>query len=82
MPQVIKDSHENDDIEFLAQLGDVIDGHLPEFNVHIVDLRRESCLGQVIFVEINGHDALGPTPLHLERIKSSIAADIKDGFAG
>jgi hypothetical protein len=42
---------------------------------------REARLAQVIRVDIDRHDALGAPPLHRDRIKAAVAADIEHRLA-
>ena len=46
------------------------------------DLGGEPRLREVVVVEVDAEHALGPAPLHLDRIEAGIAADVEHGSAG
>src|SRR5437870_323449 len=47
MAEVVEHTHENHDIEFLAELRDVVDGKLTKFDVHSDDFCGETSLSQI-----------------------------------
>src|SRR5437764_8536631 len=51
MSQVIQHPHEENDVKLLLELRYIIDGHLPEFDIAVLDLGGKARLGQVIFIE-------------------------------
>src|SRR5258708_308907 len=49
--------------------------------IEIMNGRREAGLGEVGLIEIYSEDAIRAPPLHLDRVKTGIAADIEDCLA-
>src|SRR5437764_100551 len=77
MPQMVEHTHEQHEIEFLAAVLDVIDRKLPELDVDLVDLGGKPRLRHVIRIGIDAEHALGPAPLHLDRVKAAVTADVE-----
>jgi hypothetical protein len=82
MAKVIKDTHEDDEIESFAESGDIPYGETAELDVDALDLGGEAGLAEVMFVRVDAEDAGGSASLHLERVETGVAADIKDSLAG
>jgi hypothetical protein len=82
MAEVIKNTHEDDQIEGFAKSGNIPDGETAKLDVDILDLGSEAGLAEVMFVRIDAEDAGGSASLHLERVETGVAADIKDSLAG
>jgi hypothetical protein len=82
MAQVIKHAHEEHEIEFLSQLGDVINRELAKLDIDFERFRNKTRLPQITFIEINAENAVCATPFHLDAVKPGVAADIEHAFAG
>jgi hypothetical protein len=80
--EVIKDTHEDDEIESFAESGDIPDGETAELDFDALDLRSEAGLAEVMFVRVDAEDAGGSASLHFERVEACVAADVEDGPAG
>src|SRR3954447_866085 len=80
----VKHPHEDHEIELLAQRADGIDIQLRKLDVVIKaeDFRRQPRLSQVALVAVDAEDSGCAAALHLDRIKTGVAADIKHAFAG
>src|SRR4051794_30333959 len=53
-----------------------------EFDLRFRDFGGKAGLCQVNLVSVDGHDAFGSATLHLDGVKSGVAADVEDGLAG
>src|SRR5690606_15632719 len=82
MAQVVKNAHEDDDVEPLAKRAHVIDRELAELDVHLGDFRRETCLRQIGIIEVEAENAFCAPPLHLDRVETGIAANVENRLSG
>jgi hypothetical protein len=82
MAQVVKDTHEQDEIETLAQSSHVVDRKLAELDLGAGDLGRELGLGQIVGIGVDRDHALGAAPLHRDGVETAIAADVEHRAAG
>jgi hypothetical protein len=80
--EVIKDTHEDDEVEGFAESADIPDGETAELDVDALDLGGEAGLAEVMFVRVDAEDAGGSASLHLQRVETGVAADIKDSLTG
>src|SRR5436305_2726299 len=60
---------------------DVVDREASEFALHPVRFRGDSGLVQINVVKVDSHHAVGAAFLHLNRIKTRVAADIQHRLA-
>jgi len=81
MAQMIKDPHEDHEVEPLPQGGEIVDRQFSELDVGAVDLGRQPGLGQVPVVEIDPKNPFCAAALHLQRVETGVAADIEDAPA-
>ena len=82
MTQVVQHAHEDHNVKALSQRAHIPYRHAPKLDVGARELRRKSRLPQVTFVRVNSKHALGPAPLHLQRIKATVATNIQHRLAG
>src|SRR5690606_35224568 len=82
MAQVVEHSHEDHDVEPLAERAHVIDRELAELDVHLGDFRRETCLRQIGIIEVEAENAFCAPPLHLDRVETGIAANVENRLSG
>jgi hypothetical protein len=80
--EVIKDTHEDDEVEGFAESRDIPDSETAELDVDALDLGGEAGLAEVMFVRVDAEDAGGSASLHIQRVETGVAADIKDSLAG
>jgi hypothetical protein len=66
MAQVVEDAHEHDEVEFLADCTDIVDGHLGEIDLQPDHAGGEAGLGEVVLVEVDAEHAGGTASLHLQ----------------
>src|SRR5437660_9470698 len=78
---MVKHAHEQNQVELFFQLAYIVNGHFPKLDVASGNFSRKARLGKIVFVEIDSKDTAGPSALHLNRVKSGIAADIENGFS-
>src|SRR5690349_7327169 len=78
MPEVIEHTHEDHDIELLAELCDVVDGELFQLDVQIENLRRQFRLREVPRIGINADDAIRSALLHLNGVEAAVAPYIEN----
>src|SRR5256885_1082399 len=81
MPQMIKDSKEQNDVKMLPELVYVVHGEFSEFNVQPQHVGCVMCLRQISLVEINAEHTIGSAAFHLDAVESGVATDIEYGFA-
>lgn len=82
MTQVIQDAHEDDEIEFFAESGNVPNGKTAKLDVDAFHFGGEPGLAEVVLVGIDAEDTRGTAALHLQRVEACVATDVEDGFAG
>src|ERR1051325_6892978 len=80
MPQMIKHTQKQHDVELLPKLVHVIDREFSEFDIETERVSHEMGLGQISLVKINSKNAIGSAPLHLDTVKSAVATDIEYTF--
>ncbi|EGE59441.1 hypothetical protein RHECNPAF_2190035 [Rhizobium etli CNPAF512] len=81
MAQVVKDTHEEHEIEGFAELCNLINRHLPELDVEGKMIGGETGLFEIAWITIDAENPARVAAFHLEGIKSGIAADIKNAAA-
>lgn len=79
---MVEHTHEDHQVEGLAELRNVVDGHLPEFDVEPRPLGGEMRLGEVVGIGFEPQHPACVSPLHLHCVKAGIAADVEDAHAG
>src|SRR5258706_5684289 len=52
-----------------------------KFDFRFAYFGRKTCLGEVIAVDIDGHDPGGAASLHFNRVEAPVAADVQDTAA-
>ncbi len=77
MPEVVQNSHEEDDIKGSSQLRDVINGHALPGDVYFFDFRRKPGLRQITGILINPEHRCGAELAALYGVEAGIAADIE-----
>lgn len=77
MTKVIKDTEEQNDVEPLAELGDIVNRQFPIFDVEAADLSGEPRLGQVARIGIDADDSGSSGTLRGDRVITGVAADIE-----
>src|SRR4030081_1497240 len=78
---MVEHAHEDDEVEGLAELSDVVNGKVAEFDVKIVYLRREARLRQILVTSTEPEHALGTAAFLLNCVKAGIAADVQHRFS-
>src|SRR5690348_13994986 len=79
--QVIKNSHEQNNVELLLKLVDIVYRELDELDVESADLGGIACLCEVARIMIHSNHAVCSALLHFDREKAAVAADIQDSHA-
>jgi hypothetical protein len=82
VPEMIKNTHENHEIESLMQRGDVPYRQMAEFDVKLADVGGETGLTKIAIIRIDAQHAAGATPLHFHGVEARIATDIEYSHAG
>ena len=78
MTQVIHDSHEEDEVEFLAKGGHVPDRHAEKLKIRAFHLSGKASLLEVALIGVDAENPLCSTALHFKAIKTGVAADVED----
>ncbi len=81
MAKVVEHTHEEDEVELLADAVDVVDVHLGELDLDADDARREARLLEVGLIGVDAEHARGAAALHLDRVEAAVAADVEHSLA-
>ena len=78
---MIKDAHEQYQIEAFLQLRDFIDGHALEGDVKVEYSGGETRLFEVLLIVVDAQHTPGAATFHFDGIKAAVASYIEHGFA-
>src|SRR5947199_6429173 len=75
---MIEHAHEDHEVERLSEPSDVVDREIAKLDIELIDLGGKPRLRQIFFATVESENAVGPSALHLHRIKSGIASDVQN----
>ena len=81
VPQVVKNPHEQNQIESLPKLAHLINREPLEIDVQAADLGGETGLGEIQLTLIDAQHTLGAPAFHLEGVEPGVASDVENGLA-
>jgi hypothetical protein len=82
VPQMIEDTHKDDEIEPFSKARHVPHCHPTKFDINLFYLRRKSCLSEIVLIGVNTQHLGCTATLHFKRIEARIASDVQHALAG
>jgi hypothetical protein len=81
VPQVIEDTHKDDQIEALLKSRHIPHRHAKKLDLNLFHLCGKSSLLQIVLIRIDSQNTFGAPPLHFERVEAGVAAYIENRLA-